>query len=61
MASENNKLERFKHHWKNMPVHQQFETAVGIIKNLPKDGKLVFLYITQNLKIHMYFDIQVLK
>ena len=39
MASENNKLERFKHHWKNMPVHQQFETAVGIIKNLPKDGK----------------------
>jgi len=38
MASENNKLERFKHHWQNMPVHQQFETAVGIIKNLPKDG-----------------------
>ena len=39
MASENNKLERFKHHWKNMPVHQQFDTAVGIIKNLPRDGK----------------------
>ena len=43
MASENNKLERFKHHWQNMPVHQQFETAVGIIKNLPRDGKLSIL------------------
>ena len=41
MASENNKLklELFNRHWQNMPIQQQFETALGIIKNLPKDGK----------------------
>ena len=49
MASENNKLERFKHHWQNMPVHQQFETAVGIIKNLPKDGKFSILICNSGL------------
>jgi len=40
MASENNKfkLELFNRHWQNMPIQQQFETALGIIKNLPKDG-----------------------
>ena len=42
MASENNKLklELFNRHWQNMPIQQQFETALGIIKNLPKDGKI---------------------
>ena len=43
MASENNKLklELFTRHWQNMPIQQQFETALGIIKNLPKDGKIL--------------------
>ena len=41
MASENKHLEKFKQHWQNMPIQQQFETAVGIIRNLPKDGKIL--------------------
>ena len=45
MASDHNinKLNLFKEQWQKMNIQQQFETAVSIIRNLPKDGMyLVF-------------------
>ena len=36
------KLEKWQKHWLKMSIEKQFETAVSIIKNLPKDGKEAF-------------------
>ena len=33
------KLEKWKINWLKMSTHKQFETAVNIIKSLPKEGK----------------------
>ena len=33
------KLEKWKANWMNMTIQKQFETAVNIIKSLPKDGE----------------------
>ena len=39
---EDDKLKQWQKHWLKMSVEKQFDTAVSIIKNLPKDGKYHF-------------------
>ena len=37
------KLNKWKESWLKMAVAKQFETAVNIIRNLPKDGKFLLM------------------
>ena len=34
------KIDTWKTKWFSMSIEKQFETAVSLIKNLPKDGKV---------------------